>query len=253
MEKLLSELSRPGQHGYSAPEIDVVEIDPEVVAVAKKFFAFREDAAMHAYVKDGRRFIEECRDPYDVIFLDAYGPDSIPYALSTREFLHAVRRALTPKGIAVANVWSRSSNPLYDSMVRTYQDVFEHLAILDVQGSENKIFLAMPRQRQIPQDELARRARKISREKGFRYDLGDVVTYGYREAGKKDPGARVLTDKNEKEDTGKRYRETDAGDLRSNLERGLTEEEKEKREKGKVGKVISGSHAERGNRWPMIR
>ena len=58
---------------YPKTTIDVVDIDPVVVDVAKKFFAFREDDTLHAYVADGRRFIEKCKNPYDIIFLDAFG------------------------------------------------------------------------------------------------------------------------------------------------------------------------------------
>jgi spermidine synthase len=179
---------------YPETTIDVVDIDPGVVEVAKKFFGFREDATMHAHVADGRRFIEECRDPYDIIFLDAFGSDNIPRQLTTREFLQAVRRALKPKGIAVGNVWSRGSNPLYDSMVRTYQDVFEELHVVDVRGAGNKILLALPYKRQMPPEEVTRRARRISKEKEFPFDMGDVVAYGYREPEVEDSWGRVLTD-----------------------------------------------------------
>ena len=179
---------------YPKTTIDVVDIDPGVVEVAKKFFGFREDATMHAHVADGRRFIEQCRDPYDVIFLDAFGSDNIPHQLTTREFLQAVRRALKPKGIAVGNVWSRYSNPLYDSMVRTYQDVFEELYVVDVRGAGNKILLALPHERQMPPDEAARRARRISKEKEFSFDMGEVVAYGYREPEVESSWGRVLTD-----------------------------------------------------------
>lgn len=78
---------------YPNATIDAVDIDPEVVDVAKKFFGFREDALMNARVDDGRRFIEKVREPYDVIFLDAFGADSIPAHLTTQEFLRAVRPA----------------------------------------------------------------------------------------------------------------------------------------------------------------
>jgi spermidine synthase len=179
---------------YPKTTIDVVEIDPGVVEVAKSFFGFREDATLRAHVADGRRFIEKCRDPYDIIFLDAFGSDNIPHSLTTREFLQAVRRALKPQGIAVGNVWSRYSNPLYDSMVRTYQDVFEELRVVDVRGAGNKILLALPQKRDVSSDEVARRARRISREKDFPYDLGDVVAYGYREPQVDGSRGRVLTD-----------------------------------------------------------
>ena len=180
---------------YPQMTIDVVAIDPDVVAVAKKFFGFREDATMHAYVDDGRRFIEACRNPYDIIFLDAYGADNVPYALTTREFLQAVRRALSPRGLVVANVWSRSSNALYDSMVRTYQDSFAALSVLDLQGAGNKILIAMPNDGLIGRAELAKRAAAISKEKHFRFDLGELITAGYHGAEPPVTQGRVLRDK----------------------------------------------------------
>ena len=180
---------------YPRMTIDVVDIDPDVVAVAKKFFGFREDATMHAYVDDGRRFIEACRNPYDIIFRDAYGADNVPYALTTREFLQAVRRALSPRGFVVANVWSRSSNALYDSMVRTYQDSFAALSVLDLQGAGNKILIAMPNDGLIGRAELAKRATTISKDKHFRFDLGELVTAGYHGAEPPATRGRVLRDK----------------------------------------------------------
>jgi len=179
---------------YPQTTIDAVDIDPHVVAVAKKYFAFREDSTMRAEVGDGRRFIEDCRKPYDIIFLDAFGSESIPYHLATREFLLAVRRALTPRGVAVGNVWGRSSNPLYDSMVRTYQDVFDELKILDVRGAGNQILIALPRKRPIRREQLSQRATAISRENNFRFDMGEIVRYGLRSAGETNSRGRVLTD-----------------------------------------------------------
>jgi spermidine synthase len=180
----------------------VVDIDPDVVDVAKRFFGFREDATLRAHVEDGRRFIETCRNPYDIIFLDAYGPENIPYDLATREFLQAVRKALTPQGIVVGNVWDRGSNPLFDSMVRTYQDVFDELYILDVHGTGNKILVALPRKQQIERENLARRAARISSEKRFRFDLGDLVTQGLRRATDERFPGRVLTDKDKAKKAG---------------------------------------------------
>jgi spermidine synthase len=180
---------------YPQATIDAVDIDPEVVSVAKRFFGFREDAKMRAHVADGRKFIEECRQPYDMIILDAFGPDSIPYSLATVEFIRSVKRALSPRGIAVWDVWSRSSNPLYDAMVRTYQEVFDELYLFDVQGAGNRILVGLPRTERLSRSELTRRAKRISKERGFRFDLGELVTYGYQFASEKDPNAQVLTDK----------------------------------------------------------
>ncbi len=184
---------------YPKATIDVVDIDPDVVKVAKKYFGFREDAKMHAHVADGRKFIEQCKKPYDLIFLDAYGYDNIPYTLATREFLQAVRRATKPGGVVLGNVWSSSINELHDSMVRTYQDTFDELYIIDVRGAGNEIFLAMPRKGKIEEEDLARRAAAVSKQRRFPFDLGQIVTYGYEYIDEENTDGRVLLDKDKPE------------------------------------------------------
>lgn len=180
---------------YPAVTIDVVDIDPEVVRVAKEYFGFRETATMRVHVADGRRFIEDCREPYDLIFLDAYGATEIPYHLATQQFLVAVRRALSPGGVAVANVWSRGLNRLYDSMVRTYQSVFDELYVLDVRGSGNRILFALPRHQEVRRADLARRASAISQEQQFRFDMGRLLASGFRRPGEVSPRHPILMDK----------------------------------------------------------
>jgi spermidine synthase len=180
---------------YPLATIDVAEIDPDVVDVAKKFFGFVEDERMRARVGDGRQFIEKARQAdYDIIFLDAFDARDVPKHLTTREFLEITRRALKPNGVVVSNVWRPASNPLYDSMARTYQEAFEELFILDVPGDVNNIFLALPRTQPLGQGELALLARKISTAKRFRFDLGELVDYGFLHAREKNRQARVLRD-----------------------------------------------------------
>lgn len=180
---------------YPDAAIDVVEIDAEVAEVAKAYFGFREDQLMRVHVGDGREFIENVRHAsYDVIFLDAFGSHSVPPHLTTQEFLQAVRRALTPSGVAVGNVWKRSHNPLFDAMVRTYEEVFDELFMLNVAGDVNMILLALPRAQPMSRSELAQRARQVSASKRFRFDLGELVNAGFVDAAEKHRSARVLRD-----------------------------------------------------------
>ncbi len=179
---------------YPAAVIDVAEIDPAVVDVARRYFGFREDALTRAQVGDGRAFIENAREPYDIIFLDAFGARDVPRHLATLEFLQAVRRALAPGGVVVSNVWRPSANPLHHSMLRTHQEAFDELYVLDVPGDVNNIFLALPRRESLGEAELARRARQVSTQGQFRFDLGEQVEYGFRNAGDRDAEGRVLRD-----------------------------------------------------------
>ncbi|MGH8616935.1 MAG: spermidine synthase [Burkholderiales bacterium] len=180
---------------YPAAVIDAVDIDPVVVDVARRYFGFRDDALMKGHVGDGRRFVEDVKQPYDMIFLDAYGSDSVPEHLATEEFLRAVRRAVRPDGIVVGNIWGRGHNRLYDTMVRTYQEVFDDLYILDVRNAGNQILLALPRSQPLTQEQLAQLARRVSTAKRFDFDLGEQVNYGFEHMQVKNPKDRVLRDR----------------------------------------------------------
>lgn len=179
---------------YPNATIDAVDIDPEVVHVARTFFGFREDRRMRATVGDGREFIEKTSQPYDIIFLDAFGSDSVPAHLTTQEFLQAVRRAVRRDGVVVGNIWERGANPLHDAMVRTYQEVFDNLYILDVAGAGNEILLALPRPVPLSRERLAAMASRVSKAKRFRFDLGERVMQGFIDASAKSAEGRVLRD-----------------------------------------------------------
>ena len=184
---------------YPKAAIDAVDIDPDVVDTAKQFFGFREDERMRAHIADGRQFVEQTRQPYDAIFLDAFGSDSVPAHLTTQEFLRAVRRALKPGGVLVGNLWARYVNPLYDSMVRTYQEVFDEVFILEVQDSGNVILFALPRRQSLRQDELAQLARKLSTARRFGFDAGELVDSRFLHAREKDQRGRILLDQDLKQ------------------------------------------------------
>jgi spermidine synthase len=75
------------RHVLPDAAIDVVEIDPVIVDVAQRFFAFRPDERLRVHTGDGRAFIEAAAPgTYDLIVLDAFSDDAIPRALATREF-----------------------------------------------------------------------------------------------------------------------------------------------------------------------
>ena len=159
--------------------IDVVEIDQGVVDVATEYCGFAEDARMRVYVADGRDFIEGSEGGYDVIILDSFDTDAIPRHLATLGFLRAVRTALAPVGIVVANVWGQAINPHYADMLLTYRAAFADVYILDVPVPGTKIFSALPRRHAMTRAELVQHAREISRHRGFDYELGDVIA-GFR-------------------------------------------------------------------------
>ena len=99
------------QKEFPALEIDVVEIDPEVIQIAKNHFNVRESNRLHLHAQDGRLFLTRTANQYDIILLDAYYADAMPFHLATREFFELAQRKLTPNGIVVANLISAVTGP----------------------------------------------------------------------------------------------------------------------------------------------
>jgi spermidine synthase len=107
--------------------LDVVELDPVVVDVAKRYFHVHDDPRLRIHVGDGRRFLEDTESLWDVIVVDAFFADAIPFHLVTREFMQLARRRLAPGGVIVTNAIGALEGPgskLFRSIYRTYHSVF---------------------------------------------------------------------------------------------------------------------------------
>ena len=90
---------------FPEAQIDVVEIEPTLYALAKKYLNLQSDPRLTNYVKDGRRFLHDTKKNYDLIYSDIYySIYSLPTHCTTREFFEVARDRLTKDGVFVANI-----------------------------------------------------------------------------------------------------------------------------------------------------
>jgi spermidine synthase len=155
--------------------VDIVELDPAVVDCATGFMGFVPDGRMTVHVADGRAFLEASRERWDLIVLDAYGADNIPYALATRAFLTTVAARLAPGGLVAANLWGEAVNPLYGGMLATWDAVFSEVHVLAPVGSDSRVLLAFGDRRGLTLDALIEASRALRKAWGLRFDLPDAV------------------------------------------------------------------------------
>ena len=124
MEKIPA-LRPPGQHALliglgsgslarslmsnpAVARLDAVEVDPEVVRVARAYFGpLDENGSFSLSIGDGRQFLRTCNRTFDLILLDAYASrQSVPSHLLTREFFGEVEQKLTSGGLVAINLIS---------------------------------------------------------------------------------------------------------------------------------------------------
>ena len=127
---------------YPDTQMDIVEIDPAIEPIAKKYFGFDPDKKMQVITKDGRVFINNCKKQYDIIFIDAYNAKEIPFQLTTLEFFSHIKRCLNPDGLFVANIANFGDMNFIFSELETVRQLFANIAVFVCPGQTNFVFFA---------------------------------------------------------------------------------------------------------------
>ncbi len=119
--------------------VDVVEIDPEVTRVAEDYFGFQPSHA-RIFHRDGREFMIEHDEKYDLIILDAFGSSSIPFHLVTREAFALCKARLAPGGVLALNVIAVGwRDKLVRSLAATLRQEFSKVLVLPMAEPPDQI------------------------------------------------------------------------------------------------------------------
>lgn len=176
---------------YPSLRIDVAEIDPEVVDVAKRFFYFKEDPLMRVAALDGRVFLTRQRDArYDFVFVDAYYSDAIPFHMTTVEFLNLVKRRLSPDGIVAWNIIGTLDGPrsrLFRSVYKTFRTAFPQVYVFPVGGEAafeggamgNLIVVGTPSMARLSREAFIERARGLEASGTIKAPVGRYASTYY--------------------------------------------------------------------------
>lgn len=131
-----------GGGGFSGPKnflefyrdvrVDVVEIDPDVIEIAKKFFNLRQDSRLDVINDDARVHLSRTNKTYDVIILDAYSKSYVPFHLMTKEFYSLIHKRLSNEGVFVLNLIGSlvgDTSDLFRAEYKTASQVFPSLYV----------------------------------------------------------------------------------------------------------------------------
>jgi len=179
---------------YPQTKMDVVEIDTDIMPIAKEYFYFKENEKLQVHSRDARQFIKRSKKKYDIIFLDAYQSDYIPFHLTTVEFLREVKSRLKDNGVVVSNILSPKRNKFFDSMIMTYKKVFPYLYIFKGKKSGNFIFVVTKSFDLKDKDGIEAAAGKLQALKKFDFDLPETASSFEYSMAYEWSGADILTD-----------------------------------------------------------
>ncbi|MCE3242357.1 MAG: Spermine synthase [Deltaproteobacteria bacterium] len=188
---------------FPSLEIDAVELDPEVIQIAKTHFNVRESNNLRLHAQDGRMFLSRTQQQYDIIMLDAYFTDAMPFHLATKEFFELAQKKLTPNGIIVANLISAVTGPsgkIARSFVKTQRQVFPQTYVfaarrpdnVSVDTIQNVIVIATRDKQRLDIKEIVKRATSI--DKGLFPNPIQDIAVAYFDRPLPDHDVPVLTD-----------------------------------------------------------
>lgn len=119
-----------------------VEIDGDITALAKKYFALSDDIPVYTY--DGRAFLNVDQNRYNLIMVDAYQDITIPFQMSSAEFFTLVHNHLSENGVMVVNLNMRGGgeDSINAHLCDTIASVFPQVYTVDVPTSANTVLFA---------------------------------------------------------------------------------------------------------------
>lgn len=156
---------------YGEVDIDVVEIDPDVIEAARRYFDLRDDPRLKVYNEDGRRYLQRTEKRYDIVVLDAYSKTYVPFHLMTLEFFKLLHERLSDDGVIISNLISSlvgDTANLFWAEYRTISQVFPNLYIFPTSDAgpgwvQNIILIATKNPTTLTEEQLREMALRSSR------------------------------------------------------------------------------------------
>jgi spermidine synthase len=131
--------SFPKEHlrAYPDASLHVVEIDPQMTEIARRFFGLMDDPRMKIIHEDARMYINRTEaDQYDAVLMDAFGSlFAVPYHLTTVEAVSQLSRILKDDGVVIFNLGSAITGPssgFLQAEMKTYHQVFPQVYLFKV-------------------------------------------------------------------------------------------------------------------------
>ena len=116
---------------------DVVDISPQIFAVAEKYFGFHTSGETVA--EDARFFLNRSQKKYDYIILDVFNGDVLPEHVLSLESFEMISRHLNDGGVLGMNVVGsiKQDTFLTASIIKTLREVFKTVQIFPTFDPDN--------------------------------------------------------------------------------------------------------------------
>ena len=162
-------------HEFPQMRLDVIEIDPAVVTLAREFFGAAAGPRTRIFTDDGVQYLQRAQERYDLILVNAHlmpraetNATGLPLSFRADAFLASLRMRLLPRGVVTFNLIEGRDTA---ANIRSIGGAFKTVEVYRSAAAGNVIVVALaaghPRD-----DELRQRARALDRgaDRGFSFE-----------------------------------------------------------------------------------
>lgn len=166
-------------HHFPDVQLDVVEIDAAMVAVARDYFGTTAGARTRILVADGRDYLQRALERYDLMLIDAHlhpgeRTDRMghPLTLKSEEFYRSIHERLNPGGVVMFNVLTGPDAQRYVESIRR---AFAAIDVFLPRGTGNIIVFATSLGPLASEAELRQRAKDLDRRGAYGFSFERVL------------------------------------------------------------------------------
>jgi len=127
-------------HHLADARIEVVEINPHVIALRDQFLVPADDERLSIREGDGADFIRGFHAQLDVVLVDGYDRNGINSRVCSQAFYDDCRESLRPGGLISVNL--SAAHSYYDTFIERIEQSFgkQHLVVRDFEKRNDIVF-----------------------------------------------------------------------------------------------------------------
>lgn len=119
--------------GGAMPRMLALELDPEVVSVAREWMPLGKAGPVEVRIGDARQLLSRVNEKFQYVLADTFLNSYVPFHLTTREFFQSVRDRMTDDAIIVVNLHTVfSSSGLLEKIEATLASVLPNAVAVDL-------------------------------------------------------------------------------------------------------------------------
>lgn len=166
-------------HYFPEVEMKIVELDPEIVKIAKSYFYLTEKIQKNIIIEDAFTYLKNSNQKFDIIFMDAFLKPSrdtdetgVSYKFKEKAFYNLLLSNLNMNGIVVFNINHHSK---YKSDLESISGIFPSIYVINRKNSGNYIVVASTSKYKIPIADLKIMAEWIDRDRKPNYSFVEML------------------------------------------------------------------------------